>query len=128
MVLRGVVIAMVLFGLGACDQGGGANDAASGVSGVVLAGPQCPVETVESPCPDRPLPDVSVRVIGSDGRTVAEGRTDGTGHFSLDVAPGTYTAQAVVEPAGPTSAKPEQVTVSPAQFAEVTLTVDTGIR
>jgi hypothetical protein len=127
MLLR-ALIAMAFLALGGCGVDNGPVDAASGVSGVVLAGPQCPVERLDSPCPDQPLPDVVVRVSVSDGRTVAEGRTDGSGHFTVAVAPGTYTVQAVLASAGPTFAQPEQVTVQAAAFTEVTLSVDTGIR
>jgi hypothetical protein len=52
------------------------------------AGPTCPVERPDEPCPDVPV-DATVRV-SANGVDVATGRTDATGTYSADLPPGTY--------------------------------------
>jgi len=121
------LLAALLVGVTAC---GIADDSSgeTGVRGVVLAGPQCPVETVESPCPDQPLPDLPVRISTQAGDPVGELTTDEVGRFSLPVPPGRYVVEALLGSAGPGSAEPVAVTVGRAGFADVTVRVDTGIR
>lgn len=100
----------------------------SGVQGAVVSGPQCPVETIEEPCPDLPVSGIVVRVSTPDGSVAAATRTDAEGRFEVAVAPGEYVVQPVVESGGVTFSKPVQVVVSDERFVEVTLLVDTGIR
>src|SRR5437870_3253948 len=74
---RAVPVALVLLLVGTdCSLvtgTGGGQDANSGIRGVVLLGPMCPVGRVGSPCPDRPIAAV-VRVSGSQGEaTVRSG-------------------------------------------------------
>ena len=126
---RIAVLALVLPALVlACGDRPPGADVDTGVRGVVLAGPQCPVETTESPCPDVPVPDLTVRVTTPAGTEVAHAVTDAGGRFEVLVEPGDYVVQAVVGGAGPPSAKPQVVTVPGDGFAEITLSVDTGIR
>jgi hypothetical protein len=128
-VRRPAAIALLLVLLAAaCGERSTGSSVDTGIRGVVLAGPQCPVETAESPCPDVPVPDLTVRVSTTAGEMVAEDVTDAEGRFEVSVEPGDYVAQAVVDAGGPTSAKPVDVTVPPDGFAQVTLPVDTGIR
>lgn len=100
-----------------------------GVRGVVLLGPSCPVETDASPCPDEPLPGVTVRVL-KDGEPLDETATsDGSGRFELRLPPGAYTLEAIVPEGGPGMfAKPVDVTVPASGFVDVVVSVDTGIR
>lgn len=114
--------------LASCGEQGSGGDAGSGIRGAVLSGPQCPVETLESPCPDLPVADIVVRVTASDGSVAAEPVTDAQGRFEVTVDAGEYVVQPVVEGGGVTSAKPQTVTVVGGEFVEVTLIVDTGIR
>lgn len=100
----------------------------SGVRGVVVSGPQCPVETIEDPCPDLPVSGIRVSVSTAEGSVTAETRTDAEGRFEVAVAPGKYVVQPVVEGGGVAFSKPVQVIVSDERFVEVTLHVDTGIR
>jgi hypothetical protein len=118
------VLAMLLT---ACGDRAPAADS-SGVSGVVVSGPQCPVETLQSPCPDLPVADIVVRVTAADGSLAAEPMTDAAGRFEVTLDPGDYVLQPEVEGGGASSAKPAQVTVVEGSFVEVTLLVDTGIR
>lgn len=100
----------------------------SGVRGVVVSGPQCPVETIDDPCPDLPVSGIVVSVSTPKGSVAAETRTDAEGRFEVAVAPGEYVVQPVVESGGVAFSKPVQVVVSDERFVEVTLQVDTGIR
>jgi hypothetical protein len=98
-----------------------------GIRGVVLAGPQCPVETAESPCPDRPLPGVRVE-IRRGGDTVVRARSDDEGRFAVVVPPGTYAVRAPIGQDGFMSSQPVAVEVRPGAYTDVTVSVDTGIR
>lgn len=120
-----MAVALFLGLLVACQGVGDRPAPGSGIRGRVLAGPQCPVETEASPCPDVPWVG-RVRATGEVG--VFEVRTDAEGAFVLAVPPGTYLVHAVVPGGGPPTAVPETVRVRPGSFVEVTLEVDTGIR
>jgi hypothetical protein len=114
--------------LTACVNGGGSPaKAAQGIRGIVLAGPQCPVETADSPCPDRPLPGVRVEV-RRGGNAVGAARTDGQGRFTVGVDPGTYEVRVAPGQQGFMSSKPITAVVREGAFTDVTVSVDTGIR
>jgi len=118
---------LILF-LVACAGRGPSSSGDSGIRGTVLLGPTCPVETVESPCPDRPLADVEVQVL-QGGDVVATVRSDGDGRFTVALDPGHYEMQAMVKEGGSgMSAKPVDVTVTSGEFADVNVPVDSGIR
>jgi hypothetical protein len=102
--------------------------AGQGVSGVVLAGPTCPVETLESPCPPKPVPSISVQVLSTSGEVVDTTTTDGNGRFSVALDPGTYEVRATPGQQAFMSARPVDVTVRRGAFANVTIRADTGIR
>jgi hypothetical protein len=99
----------------------------SGIDGIVLYGPVCPVETVSSPCPDRPY-QADVRIVErTSGRTVATVRSGDDGRFRIALEPGEYTLQAVADtPIG--GGKPVDVTVVAGEYVQVTVPVDSGIR
>ena len=124
---RLVALSFLLLFLVAC-AGRASSSGDSGIRGTVLLGPTCPVETVESPCPDRPLADIEVQML-QGGDVVAAVRSDADGRFTVALDPGHYTLQAVVEAGGPgMSAKPVDVTVTSGEFLEVNVPVDSGIR
>jgi hypothetical protein len=100
------------------------------VTGVVLLGPQCPVEVEGSPCPDQPVAaELRVLEAGSND-VVATVRSGDDGRFRVALPPGSY----VIESLPPTPgnpfpfAKPVDVTVRAGLFTEVTVLLDTGIR
>ncbi|HET7869786.1 MAG TPA: hypothetical protein VFM85_05655 [Actinomycetota bacterium] len=118
---------LVLF-LVACAGRGPSSSGDTGIRGTVLLGPTCPVETVENPCPDRPLADVEIQVL-QGGDVVSTVRSDGDGRFAVALDPGQYLVQAVVEPGGPgMSAKPVDASVRSGEFTDVNVPVDSGIR
>jgi hypothetical protein len=106
----------------------------SGVRGTVLAGPTCPVERAGENCSPRPVATTVDAFALSDpgndpssGTPDASATTDGLGRFSLDLAPGRY--RLVPRATGPgQSGRPEDVSIAAGIAADVTLTVDTGIR
>jgi hypothetical protein len=100
------------------------------LTGVVVAGPSCPVEHAETPCPPKPVPSRKVTVKGSDGQVVAITTTDMLGHFSLDLEPGTYTVQVAIIPGsvGLSQVTPGNVTITEGQTTNIQIELDTGIR
>jgi hypothetical protein len=119
--------ALVLVAVAVASCGGnGSGDGTSGIRGQALAGPQCPVEVQGSPCPPIPYEGtvIATDVESGAGYTV---ETDADGRFELALEPGTYEVSIVSE-SSPPFAKPVSVTVQPDTFAEVTVSVDTGIR
>ncbi len=98
----------------------------TGVAGVALIGPTCPVQRIDSPCPDRPWQGVvSARTTG--GVEVAQAATDANGAFSMHLAPGVY--DIVTLTSGPLPAPVTQrVTVRAGEVTQVQLMLDSGIR
>jgi hypothetical protein len=116
----------------ACGGGddGEVDQRPSGVEGLVLGGPQCPVEQAGSPCPDKPL-EVEIEIYDSNGsELITTVRTRADGRFWVSLEPGDYLL--VPLPPDPDSPLPaageQQVTVRPEQTTEVAISYDTGIR
>lgn len=128
MMRAATVLSAVVILLAACGSQMPTSKGDSGVRGVVVSGPQCPVETMANPCPDLPISGIVVSVIAPNGSVAGDGRTDAEGRFDVTVAPGDYVVQPVVESGGVTFAKQVHVSVTDGAFVEVTLQVDTGIR
>jgi len=124
-----VLIALVL-GLSACANGataGGPGDGTGGIQGKVLLGPMCPVQQVNSPCPDKSIEAV-ITVDSSTGDRVATERSDPDGTYRISLLPGSYTVTAR-RPSGEFGAgKPVTVRVPNGTFVHLNLLVDSGIR
>ena len=118
------ILALVLVTLVACERGASGD---TGVRGVVLLGPMCPVVNPNSPCPDEPMPNMKVEVL-QGGDVVTALTTDAQGRFEAALGPGSYELQVVLESPGPPFARPVSVTVPSSGHAQVDVTVDTGIR
>jgi len=97
----------------------------SGVEGVVLLGPQCPVVQEGEECPDRPY-QTTVDVFRAGSLYVSK-RTDEDAHFTFSLPPGDYVLRARGGEVFP-SCSELPVTVGPDAVEEVTLSCDTGIR
>ncbi len=102
----------------------------SGIRGVVLLGPRCPVVVESSPCPDEPL-QATIDVYSADrSRKVASITSDVDGHFQLALNPGDYYLDPL--PPDPDSTlpagSPATVTVTPGEWTDVSISYDTGIR
>jgi hypothetical protein len=119
--------ALVLVAVAVASCGGnGSGDGTSGIRGHALAGPQCPVEVQGSPCPPVPY-EGTVVATDVDGGAEYTVETDAEGRFELPLEPGTYDVS-IVSDTSPPIAKPQSVTVESGSFAEITVSVDTGIR
>lgn len=116
----------IALGLLAVSCGGGQGAAESGIMGVVLLGPQCPVVQQGSPCPDEPF-EGTVSVTTVSGRLVGTTRSGPDGRFDIRVEPGTYLVTAL-NLRGVMFAKPVTVDVTSGRMSEVSVVVDTGIR
>jgi hypothetical protein len=123
-----LVATLVLAGCGAAPPSARSSQQPtpeSGISGVTVAEPQCPVQTEGNPCPPRPV-SVAIEVQDPTGHHVAAFTSDQDGHFRLPLAPGNYTLL-TTNPHAPLL-KPQNVTVHTGQFTELRLLLDTGIR
>jgi len=105
--------------------------APSGIQGVVMLGPTCPVES--TPGANDPVPCVTpysaeLVILDGENAVVARVTSGADGAFVLNLAPGEY----IVTPATGTDsypiANPVSVTVVPGQFAHIEVNYDTGIR
>jgi hypothetical protein len=98
----------------------------TGIAGKATIGPTCPVERVDSPCPDRAYAGAHITV-WQGGTMVAETRAGADGSFTVAVPPGTYR---VVGESGATFPRGTEatITVVEGQLAQVTLRFDSGIR
>jgi hypothetical protein len=122
--MRNLLAALALVALIGCGRSS-SPAVTSGIFGTVTAGPTCPVERMDSPCP----PGVwtgEVRATDGGGNEVTTG-TDERGNYSMALEPGTYEVAAVTGD-GPPIAKPASVVVVAGPPQRVDLTVDTGIR
>ena len=106
----------------ACDP-----DAMSGIAGLVLIGPMCPVVTQDDPCPDRPFA-AKIAVRDEAGRIVCLTRSGDDGRFRLGLSPGVYELVPENGEFGLPYAQPQTVTVLAGRYAEVQVSYDSGIR
>ncbi|MEP6659265.1 MAG: hypothetical protein ABJD24_05040 [Acidimicrobiales bacterium] len=98
----------------------------TGAYGYVTAGPTCPVERAEQPCPPRPV-TAQIEARDSAGSLVATGPTDAAGRFSLSLRPGYYTltvSTGAIYPRCPTV----DVAVADGVPTRADISCDTGIR
>lgn len=100
-------------------------DARQGIAGVVLIGPQCPVQSVDNPCPDLPY-QAWIDVRNSSG-TVTRIRSGADGRFRVGLRPGLYTLEPEAGEPFP-SAQAQDVEVLSDEYSDVTISFDTGIR
>jgi len=108
--------------------GGGILPGGSGISGRALAGPTCPVVTVDDPsCDDRPLAGVTLVVLTSNGVEAGRTTTDANGAYSFTLPAGPYTLEPQPVEGMFRGAQPIPVTVGDG-VTVVDVLFDTGIR
>jgi hypothetical protein len=122
--LRAVAVLAALTACGTSDALG--PDAAQGIEGLALLGPQCPVQSLEDPCPDLPH-QAWIEVRTSEGQSVARVRSGEDGRFRVGLHPGVYILDPEVGNPWPT-ADEVNVIVKKGVFTPVTVSFDTGIR
>jgi hypothetical protein len=100
----------------------------SGIAGVVLIGPMCPVMRVDEPCPDQPFA-ATLLIRDSQGRELCTVASGDDGRFQVALLPESYE---VVPLTGSASGLPfaaaQWVAVVPDQYTELTIAYDSGIR
>lgn len=103
----------------------------SGIYGRVQLGPQCPVETEDDPCADKPAAGARVTVARrlpgdsyAAGEAVVRTTTDADGTYRVAVAPGSY----VVTADAGMSCELMDARVTAGAYSKVDIPCDTGIR
>ena len=108
--------------------GGGIVPGGTGIQGRVLAGPTCPVVTVNDPsCNDRPVAGATILVLDIRGTEVARLVTDANGNYAVALPSGPYTIEPQPVDGFMHVAEPVAVTVGDG-VASVDIAYDTGIR
>jgi len=100
--------------------------AAQGIDGVVLLGPQCPVQTLEDPCPDLPY-QAWINVRTASGESVTRIRSGEDGRFRVGLVPGRYVLNPESGDPFPIASE-QEVAVGDGAYTEVIVSFDTGIR
>ncbi len=95
------------------------------VTGMVVAGPRCPVVTAERPCPDIPVSG-RVTAMTPSGRSAGSAQSDAVGHYYLTVPPGTYVLN--VTGGNFSRCATPSVIVTTGTSVSITISCDTGIR
>ncbi len=99
------------------------------LSGTVVAGPTCPVERADQPCPPRPVPNRQVMIETPGGAVVTKATTDQNGRFQVALAPGTYEVQVAPGTSPfPIQRARQSVTITAGQMVKIQIELDTGIR
>ncbi len=107
---------------------GGILPGGSGIQGRVLAGPTCPVVTVNDPsCNDRPVAGATIVVLDARGTEIARLVTDVNGNYAVTLPSGQYTIEPQPVEGFMRVADPIPVTVGDG-VASVDIAFDTGIR
>ncbi len=101
----------------------------SGVRGIVLLGPTCPVERVppNPQCSDKPYAAAVIVYRAGSQSVFIMGNSDTSGVFKFSLPPGSYTLKAVSGNVFP-RCTPVNVEVSASGYASTTISCDTGIR
>jgi hypothetical protein len=98
----------------------------TGVRGHVTAGPTCPVERADQPCPPRPVVG-RVDALDGSGHVAGSASTDDAGAYVIALRPGDYTLR--VGTGGQYPRCPDTpVTVPAGPPATADISCDTGIR
>lgn len=103
----------------------------SGISGMVLLGPTCPVvkDPPEEECADKPYATTLVVTTPDQSRVVKEFRSEETGKFTVQVEPGEYTIRsAAAANILPFCSNSGLIKVDAGAYTETTIFCDTGIR
>jgi hypothetical protein len=125
-----LLIALALLASGCASKASGLTGQThpSGIEGMVVTGPSCPVERANSPCPDLPI-TAQVTVKDRSGVTVLTATAGSDGRFKIALAAGTYSLTAVRPGlARFNQSSPVTVTVRSGAYTSVTIRIDSGIR
>jgi hypothetical protein len=98
----------------------------TGTYGTVTAGPTCPVERPDQPCPPQPV-SAQIDAQDSTGRVAGTTHSDSQGRYTLPLPPGDYTLNASTGNSMP-RCQPVKVTVTSGSPTRADISCDTGIR
>ncbi len=101
-------------------------EALQGIDGMVLLGPQCPVMSLENPCPDIPY-QAWITIRKTSGGVVTRIRSEEDGHFRVGLRPGHYVLDPQSGDPFPVATE-QEATVADGVYTEVVVSFDTGIR
>ena len=116
-------LACALIATGAAAAGGGS----SGVQGTVTLSPSCGGAQREGVACNAPYADVELRLLASDGSTVASTRTATTSHYLMTAPAGRYRVQ-VMTPVKITRCPSPEVLVVAKQTSIADIECDSGMR
>ena len=127
--MRIVVSAALAAVLVACAPSA-SNAPGSGVSGIAVAGPMCPVVTdpPQSGCNARPVEGAELVIVDEGGDQAATVTTGADGRFTVALPPGSYRLQPQPVEGLMGTAQELTFTVSSGEPADLTISYDTGIR
>jgi hypothetical protein len=107
---------------------GGTSALETGVRGIVLAGPTCPVERPNESACVRPVSGATILALDSAGGEAGRTVSDSTGAYFLRLPPGTYEIVPQAVPGLMGIAAAARVTVTAGAALQLDLRYDTGIR
>lgn len=107
----------------------GGEDVGSGIFGIAMLGPTCPVvqEPPRPECDDRPY-EGPLRAARDDGGVGGVFSTDAQGRFNVSLPPGAYSIRSPEENRLPTCANVAPIVVPVGGWVRVDVSCDTGIR
>ena len=97
-----------------------------GVAGHVTAGPTCPVQRADQPCPPTPVSGV-VEAVDASGQVVGRDGTDQAGAYAISLPPGRYTLEVRLQGTYP-RCPDTPISVPAGSPVTVDIGCDTGIR
>jgi hypothetical protein len=130
-VKRGTMALLLVIAAAALACQRPADDDGAILTGLVRAGPTCPVERdpPDPACDDRPVVDAEIVIVDVRGDEVARTRTDATGAFAVRLPAGEY--QLVPQPVEGLLGTPEPTAIAVeggVDLDPVTIVYETGIR
>jgi hypothetical protein len=97
------------------------------LSGIVRAGPSCPVERQGHPCKPRPLSNIRVEARSVPGGVTTSTRTSAAGHYTLRLSQGRYLL-VVMTGQVPPRCPHVDISVTPPAPVRADINCDSGIR
>ncbi len=102
----------------------------SGISGIVLLGPVCPVvkDPPEPECADKPYAAKLAVTASDQARVITEFSSDANGRFRVALAPGEYAIRSAAAANILPYCSRDTVKVEANKFTDIVVSCDTGIR
>ncbi|MFA5862466.1 MAG: carboxypeptidase-like regulatory domain-containing protein [Candidatus Thermoplasmatota archaeon] len=121
-----LLIALVLTG---CLAPYGGGDVGSGIFGVAMMGPTCPVERnpPDPACADRPY-EGKLTATSADGGAAGTFSTDAQGRFNVSLPAGEYSIRTTEPNRLPSCSNTEPILVAAGLWTRVNVSCDTGTR